>query len=444
MPGREFDEYERDEEMLESRRLKRLEMKRKRKIQQRIVLGVALLALVVIILLIVKGCSGKEKEKPQDTGQDNQQQEEVVTPPPADPDVTATLAAVGDIMAYQSQIDAAQQDDLTYNFKDAFSAVSAYTASADITVGNLELNMLGTTPYSGSPTAAPYFNAPEILAQNLSDIGFDILQTANTYSIMNGINGLSSTMRLLNEAGIDAVGTHTSDPGTTGGVITREVNGIKFAFIAFTKGVNNMTLPLNSEYCVDLLYTDYNTDYKIVDSTGILERVDAAKATDPDVIVAMLHWGSEYETSISDTQKDIRDLLFKNGVDVILGSHSHVVSPMEMVTVETTEGEKKDCFVAYSLGNFFSDMPSKQYAMESVILNLEFTKSGETGETTISNVNYTPLYILDQGADADVRFQVLPIRTALGTSLFDDYKTQMEEAITHLKTNTNSLYDSGN
>ena len=317
MPGREFDEYERDEEMLESRRLKRLEMKRKRKIQQRIVLGVAFLVLVVIILLIVRGCSGKEEEKPQDTEQDNQQQEEVVTPPPADPDVTATLAAVGDIMAYQSQIDAAQQDDLTYNFKDAFSAVSAYTASADITVGNLELNMLGTTPYSGSPTTAPYFNAPEILAQNLSDIGFDILQTANTYSIMNGINGLSSTMRLLNEAGIDAVGTHTSDPGATGGVITREVNGIKFAFIAFTKGVNNMTLPLNSEYCVDLLYTDYNTDYKIVDSTGILERVDAAKATDPDVIVAMLHWGSEYETSISDTQKDIRISRLCPGIEFI-------------------------------------------------------------------------------------------------------------------------------
>ena len=130
MPGREFDEYERDEEMLESRRLKRLEMKRKRKIQQRIVLGVAFLVLVVIILLIVRGCSGREEEKPQDTEQDNQQQEEVVTPPPADPDVTATLAAVGDIMAYQSQIDAAQQDDLTYNFKDAFSAVSAYTANA--------------------------------------------------------------------------------------------------------------------------------------------------------------------------------------------------------------------------------------------------------------------------------------------------------------------------
>ena len=76
-----------------------MEMKRKRKIQQRIVLGVAFLVLVVIILLIVRGCSGKEEEKPQDTEQDNQQQEEVVTPPPADPDVTATLAAVQEVYA---------------------------------------------------------------------------------------------------------------------------------------------------------------------------------------------------------------------------------------------------------------------------------------------------------------------------------------------------------
>lgn len=442
MASQDFEEYERDEEVLEQRRLKRLEMKRRHKIRQRIVLGVAALILILIVVLIVRGCSAKEPEVPEDNN--------VQTPPtepevemPKNPDSVATLAAVGDIMAYQSQIDAAKQEDLTYSFADCFSAISAYTSSADLTVGNLELNLLGAAPYTGSPTVAPYFNAPDTLAQNLADIGFDILQTANTYSIMNGVNGLSSTIRILNAAGIDAVGTHTEDPGTTGGVVVREVNGIKFAFIAFTKGVNNMSLPLNSEYCVDLLYTDYNTDYNIVDSTGILQRVEAAKATDPDVIVAMVHWGYEYETTIADTQEDIRDLMFKNGVDVILGSHSHVVSKMEMLDVETTDGEKKECFVAYSLGNFFSDMSSRDYAMESVILNLEFTKSGETGDVTISNVNYTPLYILDMGEEADVRFQVLPIRKALNTTLYDDYKTEMEEAISHLKTNTNSQFDSG-
>lgn len=442
MPNQEYDEYERDEEVLEQRRLKRLEMKRKHKIKQRIVFGAAALILILAVVLIVRGCTA-EKEPPE---------QEVVTPPPTEPeepepvepDKTATLAAVGDIMMYQDQIDAAQQEDSTYNFADCFSAIKAYTSSADLTVGNLELNLCGTTPYSGNPRTAPYFNAPDILAQNLADIGFDILQTANTYSIMNGINGLTSTMNILNAAGIEAVGTHLRDPGTTGGYVIREINGIKIAFIAFTKGLNNMTLPLNSEYCVDLLYTDYNSDYSIVDTTGIMNRLDAAMAESPDIIVAMLHWGAEYDTTISSTQEDITDLLLKNGVDVILGSHSHIVSKMEMVDVETVEGEKKQCFVAYSLGNFISYMPDKANAMESVILNLEFTKSSETGETTISNVSYTPLYILDQGEEADIRFQVLPIRAALKSSLFADYETVMEEAIDHLKTNTNSQFDSGN
>lgn len=442
MPNQEYDEYERDEEVLEQRRLKRLEMKRKHKIKQRIVFGAAALILILAVVLIVRGCTA-EKEPPE---------QEVVTPPPTEPeepepvepDKTATLAAVGDIMMYQDQIDAAQQEDSTYNFADCFSAIKAYTSSADLTVGNLELNLCGTTPYSGNPRTAPYFNAPDILAQNLADIGFDILQTANTYSIMNGINGLTSTMNILNAAGIEAVGTHLRDPGTTGGYVIREINGIKIAFIAFTKGLNNMTLPLNSEYCVDLLYTDYNSDYSIVDTTGIMNRLDAAKAESPDIIVAMLHWGAEYDTAISSTQEDITDLLLKNGVDVILGSHSHIVSQMEMVDVETVDGEEKQCFVAYSLGNFISYMPDKANAMESVILNLEFTKSSETGETTISNVSYTPLYILDQGEEADIRFQVLPIRAALKSSLFADYETVMEEAIDHLKTNTNSQFDSGN
>ena len=157
----------------------------------------------------------------------------------------------------------------------------------------------------------------------------------------------------------------------------------------------------------------------------------------------MLHWGGEYDIEPVDTQTQIADLMFKNGVDVILGSHSHVVGPMQMKTVQTVDGETKDCFVAYSLGNFISSM-TKEYTMESVILNLEFTKSGETGKTSISNVSYTPIYVVDHGEGSDVRFEVLPIRKAIESSIFADYSQQMSDAIEHLKTNTNSLYDSGN
>lgn len=447
MSNRENEDYERDEEMLEARRLKRLEMKRKRKIQQRIVLAILAVVLILVVVLIVKGCSGKSAEK---------EPEQPVTPPtepqpdpePADPDVTATLAAVGDIMMYDSQIKAGQSTDqngaTVYDFSSCFEAITPYTISPDLMVGNLELNFCGYAPYTGSKDSAPYWNAPESLATNLADMGFDVLQTANTYSIMNGITGLQSTINFLNQAGIDHVGTHATDPAQSGsgGVVLREVNGIKFAFIGFTKGVNSMRLPTNNQYAVDLLYTDYDTNFSQVDTTSILNRVDAAKKLNPDVIVAMLHWGSEYDFTVSSTQEEITNLLFKNGVDVILGSHSHFVGPMKMMEVETTDGEKKNCFVAYSLGNFISAM-TKQYTQESVILNLEFTKDGKTGKTTISDASYTPLYILDRGEGAEKRYEVLPIRAAIQTDLFQDYESVMSAAIDNLKANTQSDYDSG-
>ena len=445
MSNRNFDEYERDEEMLEQRRLRRLEMKRKRKMQQRIILAVAAVVLVLIIVLIFKGCSGEKAPE---------EQQEVITPPPveekepeAEPDRKATLAAVGDIMLYDTQLIDAQQEDLSYNFDECFLGISAYTMSADLTVGNLELNMTGSAPYAGKP----YWNAPESLATELQELGFDVMLTANTYSITNGINGLATTAKFLNSAGIDHVGTHISDPDETpgAGAIMREVNGVKIAFIGFTKGVDGRTLPANNEYAVDMLYSDYNGTYSKIDSSKILDRIDDAKSLKPDVIVALCHWGGEYDLEITESQRDITDLLLENGVDVILGTHSHVVGPMGYVDVETVDGEEKTCFVAYSLGNFVSDM-DKDYTMESVILNLEFTKSGKTGETTVSAAEYTPLYILDAGEGADVRFQVLPIRKAVESNLFEQFETKMLEAIDHLATNTQMdpanpvSFDSGN
>lgn len=432
--------FDQEDNLLEQRRQKRMELKRKRIMKQRIILGAVAAVIVLILVLLFSRCS-----KPE--------QEEIGTPPPIEPiieqveaaDVTASIAAVGDIMMYDSQIKAGQADETTYDFSDSFKAVMAYTIGADLTVGNLELNFLGYAPYSGDPRSAIGFNCPEVLAGNLADIGFDILQTANTYSIMNGIAGLQSTINFLNQSSIDHVGTHISNPADSGsgGVVLREVNGIRIAFIGFTKGLNGMSLPNNNLYSVDLLYSDYNAAYETINVTAITERIEAAKATDPDVIISMVHWGSEYDLTVSKTQEEIRDLMFKNGVDVILGSHSHVVGPMEKMEVKTNDGETKECFVAYSLGNFISDM-SKPYTQESVVLNLEFTKDGDTGDTVISDISYVPLYILDRGEEAiGTRFEVLPIREAIKSSTFEEYEDLMNTAIDNLKVNTQSDYDSG-
>ena len=234
-------EFERDEQLLEARRLKRLEDRRRRKMQQRIVLGLLLVILILSLVLIVRGCSARKKtEQTQQTAQDTAQTDVSQAAVPTEPDTTVTIAAVGDIMMYDEQLEAALQSDGTYDFTSSFAAVSGSTVSADLTVGNLELNFCGP-PYAGKPD----FRAPESLAKTLSSIGFDILQTANTYSIQNGLSGLRSTIQYLDAAGISHVGTYAAqdDKTSLGGVLLKNVNGVKIAFIAYTKGLNYLTLP---------------------------------------------------------------------------------------------------------------------------------------------------------------------------------------------------------
>ena len=436
-------EFERDEQLLEARRLKRLEQRRRRKMQQRIVLGVLLVILILSLVLIVRGCKSRTAaEKTQEPATAQTEPDAPQSVVPTEPDTTVTIAAVGDIMMYDEQLDAARQDDGTYDFTSSFAAVSGSTVSADLTVGNLELNFCGE-PYSGKPD----FRAPESLAKTLSSIGFDIMQTANTYSIQNGLSGLQSTIRYLDAAGLSHVGTYAAqdDKTSLGGVLLKNVNGVKIAFIAYTKGLNYLTLPEGEEYAVDVLYTDYASDFDKINESGILDSVNAAKALQPDVIVAMLHWGSEADSAVTDSQTKIKNLLFENGVDAIIGSHSHIVGPMEEETVTTVDGTEKTCFVAYSLGNFFSAMDDSyaKNCRESVVLNLSFTKNGQTGATQLSGVSYTPIYLMDHGENAETRYEILPIRSAINSGLFPEMEETLTDAIAHLRAATASDYDSG-
>ena len=430
-------ELEQNEQLLEQRRLRRLEQKRRRKTQQRMVLGLLALIVVLALVLIVRGCRAKPAPAPVEP---STPAEPVDTVAPAEPeaDSVVQLTAVGDIMIYDDILAAAQTAEGVYDFSDCFSAVAAYTMAADLTVGNLELNFCGA-PYTGKPD----FRAPEALAGTLRDIGFDVLQTANTYSIQNGMTGLSGTISALDAVGIDHVGTYATqaERDASGGVLVKTVNGVRIAFIAFTKGVNNLTLPEGSEFAVDLLYTDYDSDYSKVAQDAIVQTAKNAAATDADIVIAMLHWGSEYDNTITDTQKKIESLLLENGVDVILGSHSHVVGNLTEKTVQRGNDEKT-CFVAYSLGNFFSSQ-TQSGTMESVLLNLEITKSGKTGQTSITNVGYIPLYILKQETDGQPRIQVLPVRSAITSGLFEDQAQTLTDAIADLRANTASDYDSG-
>lgn len=355
---------------------------------------------------------------------------------------TATICAVGDISVNDDVLAAALQSDGSYDFTSCFLQVSPLLSAADLTVGNLELS------FSGAPYGGDGYSAPDVLAETLKTVGFDLLQTANSKSISGGVSGLRSTLNTLESAGLDSLGTYASEEdANAGSAVLQEVNGIRIAFLGFTKGFDGMSMPVGSEYCADVLYADYDTVYSEVAETAIRNAVEDAKAMEPDVIIAMVHWGSENMLDMSDSQEEIASLMFGAGVDVILGSHSHIVGQMEFRTVTRDDDSEATVFLASSLGNFlgFSGDP---YTQESVMLNLTFEKNIVTEETTLADVSYVPVYLTT--SDSTSAGQCLDIYQSI--ELYDsaylnrvDDKTydKLFETIENLKIHTNSDFDRG-
>jgi poly-gamma-glutamate synthesis protein (capsule biosynthesis protein) len=335
----------------------------------------------------------------------------------------ATLAAVGDIFLSEAVLKDAKQVSGAYDFTPFLSGVADTLSGADITIGNFEGNFFGE-PYDRN-------NAPDAFATALRTVGFDILQTANSYSIRKGLRGLEQTKTIIESAGISALGTYTSAADREDSLVhIREVNGIRIAFVAFTKGLDSMSLPDGAEHCVNLLYTDYTTDYLEINESGISAVLGAAKAQNPDIIVAALHWGSENISEVSETQEKIADLLFQNGADVILGTHSHRIGEVEVRQIASASGARKDVVLAYSLGDFCA--ADENDVASSLILNLEFTKDSATGITTISDVSYTPLAIADYGAGRAERFAVLDVNKEVALyegNYFDRVSEELYEAL---------------
>ena len=336
-------------------------------------------------------------------------------------DITISLCVVGDIMCHDTQYkDAYNSTTKTYDFSHVFTNIADELRSADVTIGNLETTFAGPERgYSGYPT----FSTPDALATNLREVGFDVLCTANNHSLDKGYKGLTRTLEVLDNNGIAHMGTYASEESQNK-ILVKDVNGIKIAFLAYTYGTNGIPVPSGKEYCVNL-----------IDKEQIKADLDKAKELDVDLISVNMHWGNEYRLSPTTEQKNLADFLFENGVDIILGSHPHVLEPMEKRTITLEDGTTKDGFLIYSLGNFVSAQ-TKQYTDYSIILNLEITKHGE-GNITIDDVTYTPIYVENRGKSADERFKILDIKKSISAYEAGDTsisKTLYNKLVTALET----------
>lgn len=352
------------------------------------------------------------------------------TEPVTEDATVVTLAAVGDIFPTDDMLLDAKHGNGVYDFSPQFSGMIAALTSADIAIGNFE------GVFAGEPYGSESGSYPDALAQTLHEIGFQVLQTANSYSIQQGISGLERTISVLEGAQIVPLGTYANAESNP--CLIAEVNGIRFAFVAFTKGVGGMSLPEGESYRVNLLYSDYDSNYSKIDYDGISAVLDVARRQKPDVIIASLHWGSENVSAVSDTQEKIADYLFENGVDVIVGSHSHLVGQIEQRTVTANDGRVKNVLVAYSLGDFCAAADGE--ANLSAILNVEFTK--ENGVTVISDYGYTAVAAVDYGASVADRYAIVEADTAIALYESNHYQAVSLEIYEKLTQKRESLAQS--
>ncbi len=374
-----------DDEM--KRRLEKREaMRRKREAEAKRMKRTLILALILLglgawgIFSLVKNSGSEEAAKPvPETTEATVPETEAASPIVQDPITTIHIRAAGDLNVTDSVVNSGITA-VGYDYTAVFRDVAAELSEADLTVLSFEGNIYGE-PYGSLTTSAPV----ELL-RDLRDIGVDMLQVANSSAVNNGLNGLTSTLNAIRSAGMEPLGAYASESELRSGkgYTMTEVNGVKVAFVAFTKGLGGRGMPAGNEQLVNLLYEDYSTTYQTEDEERIISILKAAESERPDITVALLHWGSEYNDDISSSQKYLVNLMKKHGVDVIIGTHPHLVHPIDYDPVAGT-------LVAYSLGDFFGDA-QRAGTSYSIILDLEITKDSAAGTTKVTNYSYTPIY----------------------------------------------------
>lgn len=322
-------------------------------------------------------------------------------------DTVINIVGIGDSLCHSQNFkDAYNSETKTYDFSPMFKNITKYVENATIAVGNLETSLGGKERgFSGYPA----FNSPDELAFDLKEMGIDILTTGNNHSLDTGYAGLTRTLDVLDGYGISHTGTARSQEEQNT-ILMKDLNGIKTAFLNYTYGTNGIPLPKGKEYCVNL-----------IDKEFMKSQIEKAKEEGAELICVSMHWGAEYRLKPTAEQEELAEFLIKNGADVILGNHSHVPEPMEMKKVTLEDGTEREGFVIYSMGNFFSAQ-TQNYTRDTLIVNVEIRKNGESGKITIDKATYTPVYVYDNGVNAKDRYELLDLE-----KIIEDYEAGNSE-----------------
>ncbi len=305
---------------------------------------------------------------------------------PGDQKQKLTLLFMGDIMGHDTQIKAAENKEAkTYDYNDQFRYVLPVIESCDFAAANLEVTLAGP-PYKGYPQ----FSSPAALASACLNAGIDCLLTANNHSADRGNKGIINTIFRLDSIGIMHTGTFINQASAdTLQPLMIVKNGISFALLNYTYGTNGIPVP--PPVIVNMLEKD-----------KITSDIEKTASLNPDLIILVLHWGTEYDTIPSENQTYLANYFFYKGVDLIIGSHPHVLQKMIWQKDNPIFRNKA---IVYSLGNFISNQ-RKPRTDGGAMVKIEITKNDSS--VLITDAGYYLTWVYTPIENGKRKFYILP------------------------------------
>lgn len=326
-----------------------------------------------------------------------------------------TLLFAGDLMQHQAQIEAAQTK-VGYDYSSCFEHVKKEIGEADLAIANLEVTLAGK-PYRGYPS----FSAPDEYLYAIKDAGFDVLLTANNHCLDRGRRGLERTVLMLDSLRIPYAGTYINKEERKNRYpLLVEKNGFRIVLLNYTYGTNGIEVSAPN-------LVNY------IDREQIKEDILAARRMLPDVIIACMHWGIEYRMLPERPERELADWLIEQGVDHVIGSHPHVLQPMEIKRDSRTPSKH---VVVYSLGNFISNM-SKENTDGGAMVKLELQRIFRI--TRLVDCQYSLVWTSRPALSGKKNFELYP-----ATFLHKPIKNEEVNAMKRFLVGARSLFDAHN
>ena len=352
---------------------------------------------VLIVLIFISGLYLLKKESQNEPKQQEKteevQKEETKTS-------KLSLIMVGDALLHGSVYRDAYKNGV-YNFDSQLEYIKPIVQNYDLAFYNQE-SILGGTELGLSDY--PTFNSPWEFGDAMINSGFNLVSLANNHTMDRGEKAvLNSCEYWKSKEDVLAVGSYCSKEDSEA-IQIREKNGIKYTLLAYTYGTNGISVPQGKEYLVNLY-----SDEKV--------KNDIAKVRDKvDLLIVSMHWGTEYRTEPTEEQKREAEYLSSLGVDIIIGTHPHIIEPITYIN---------DTLVIYSLGNFISAQSTNNdyNTMVELMTSVDIIKEEKDGQTTIKldNLNNELLFNYYKKGSKWTDFKVVPF-SQMNSSYNSDYQ----------------------